>query len=110
MKAYLVGAVICTAIALAHAQNEDTRPILKEPQANLVRCIEALSDGNVAAARVNVAHDAAQKRARIFAVASGECAGRFKEQGYGIESSSTATWRSRPKPARARINISTTHR
>jgi hypothetical protein len=85
MSRHSIGTVLCIVISALLAQAEDARPIMKEPRTNLVNCIESIARGNLAAARVSVAHDAAQNRVRIFAVAFGGETGDFKEGGYNVE-------------------------
>jgi hypothetical protein len=84
MKRPIIWLVMWTAVWPVLTQGSDERPVMKEPQANLLNCIEALARGNVAAARVNVAYDAAQKRVSIFAVSFGNKTAHFKERGYQV--------------------------
>ncbi len=67
------------------ARAEDDRPALKERPAKLAAVIQSMAEENVAAARSNVAHDAAQNRLRIFSTAPGTKQGVSKEFGYEIE-------------------------
>jgi hypothetical protein len=57
---------IFASAALLPAQDVDDRPALKEPQSKLIGVIESMARENVAAARINVAHDAVRKRIRIL--------------------------------------------
>jgi hypothetical protein len=81
----IIGTFICTVTLLLLAQDRDERPLLKEPQAKLANAIQSMAAENVMAARINVAHDAAKKRVRIFSIVSGGRTGEFKEYGYNLE-------------------------
>lgn len=78
-----IGAFVFMSALLVRAQEE--RPITNEPRSSLIKCIESIARGNVAAACVNVAHDAAKRKVRIFSLASGLQPGSFKEAGYSLE-------------------------
>ncbi len=67
------------------ASGEDNRPILKESPARLLRVMEGLGRDTVAAARVNVAHDVARKRLRVFSITPQIKSEDFKEFGYDLE-------------------------
>jgi hypothetical protein len=81
----IIGACICTATLLSFAQEVDNRPALKESPEILVRAIESITLESVMAARVNVTHDVAKKRVRIFSIIPGEKSREFKEDGYDME-------------------------
>jgi hypothetical protein len=85
MNTGIFGITACMAIASVLAQAGDQAPITKDTQASLVKCIDTVARGNVAAARVNVTHDTAQRRVRIFAVTLGMKTGGVKEFGYDID-------------------------
>jgi len=67
------------------AQDKDERPILKEPQARLVLAMQAMADEISMSASVNVTHDIAQKRIRIFSVVPDAKVGEFNKYGYQVE-------------------------
>jgi hypothetical protein len=85
MSRHTIVTVLCIAVSAMLVQAENERPIMRESQTNLVNCIESIARGNVAVARVSVAHDAAQKRVRVFAVAFGGKTGTFKVSRYNVE-------------------------
>lgn len=85
MMKLIIQVGICALAPLLLAQGEDERPILKESPAKLVNVIESMAEETVMAARINVAHDAAEKRVRIFSVVPGEKTGDFKKYGYDVE-------------------------
>lgn len=64
---------------------EEITPIQKVSQTQLIECIDSIARGNVAAARVNVAHDAADNKVRIFAVLHRESQRKFKVSEYSVE-------------------------
>jgi hypothetical protein len=67
------------------ACGEDERPLLKQSPAMLIGVIQTMAEANIAAARVNVAHDVAHKRLRIFSITPNVKTGEFKEFGYDLE-------------------------
>jgi hypothetical protein len=85
MNPRVFGVGLFVALFSLIAIGEDDRPIMKESPARLVAAIEALAKENVAAARVNVAHDVAQKRLRIFTTVPSLETKRFKESGFDVE-------------------------
>jgi hypothetical protein len=76
---------LCFSLLSLLARGEDDRPVLKEPSAKLVAVIESMAEENVAAARINVAHDVAQKRLRIFSIVPARKAGKPRERGYEVK-------------------------
>jgi hypothetical protein len=85
MKACAIQIVLCAALFPLLVSGEDERPILKESPAKLVAIIESMAKENVAAARVNVAHDVASKRLRIMTRVPNLETKNLKESGYDIE-------------------------
>lgn len=67
------------------AQDNDVRPVLKEPQTKLVAVIDSMAVENVIAASINVTHDVAKKRIRIFSIVPSARTGDFTEFGFEVE-------------------------
>jgi hypothetical protein len=87
MKTHIVKLGFCLSLSLLPVlvQGEDERPALKESPAKLVNLIETIGRENYAAARVNVARDAAHKKLRIFSIMTSVKTGEIKVSGYDLE-------------------------
>ena len=85
MNTHIIKVGFCLSLLPFLARGEDDRPALKESPARLVSVIETMAGENVASARVNVAHDAAHKRLRIFSITPSGKTGEFREYGYDLE-------------------------
>src|SRR5947209_1536653 len=85
MNTLLASIIILAVGSFAHAQDPAKPSATKESELQLISVIEAMARENVAASRLNVTHDIAQKRIRVLsAVAIGRI-GLYKEHGYEIE-------------------------
>lgn len=87
----IAGFLGCSLAVSVFAQSREERPILKESPARLVSVIESLNEENVVAARINVAHDAANHRVRIFSIVPGKKTEEIEESGYHLEIIHNAT-------------------
>ena len=85
MKTHVISSVVCLALLPAVVCAEDERPALKESPERMVALIQSMAEENVEMAWINVAHDVAQKRLRIFSTTATPKAGESKMSGYHLE-------------------------
>jgi hypothetical protein len=85
MNTCIIKIGLCLSLLPVPVFGEDERAVMKEPPAKLVAVIESMAKENVAAARINVAHDVAHKRLRILSIVPAGKTGRSEEFGYEVE-------------------------
>jgi len=85
MNTHIIFASVWLALLPTIACAEDNRPMLKESPETLAGVIQSMAEENVEMAWLNVAHDVAHKRLRIFTMSATAKAGESKMHDYDLE-------------------------